>query len=276
MISRIKKKIKPGPKPAIALLTDFKADSPFPGIIKGVIASVSARLKIIDLCHSIEPGNITEAAFVLRHSYSFFPEKTIFCVVVDPGVGSSRKPVLVRTAHYCFVGPDNGVLSPAVYADGVREIIELTNRDLFLSPVSATFQGRDVFAPVSAYLAKGHDRADFGRPLSHIKKISLPKLKREKEILKASVVYIDSFGNLVTNIEAKVLDRFLSGKNFSAVLKRKKISGLYLSYTAAEEQTPFFIEGSFGFLEVSLKNKNAADFFQAAKGDEILIKRSKR
>lgn len=258
----------------IALITDFGLRDAYVAAMKGVILSINPYAEIVDVTHGISQGDVGDAAFLLYKTYSFFPEKTIFLVVVDPGVGSRRKVLLVKTAHYFFVGPDNGVLSLAVCEDRIHEIIDVTNKDFFLmGRVSPTFHGRDIFAPVSAYLSKDTFLRKFGKPLTHINRIGLPKSRMTKDTLTGQIIYIDTFGNLIINIKKTTLVQFLKKKPFMATLNNKTIKAFYSFYLMAERNEPFLVEGGFSLLEVSLKDASAKNFFKAEKGAEIIIKK---
>lgn len=258
----------------ITLLTDFGLKDNFVGVMKGVILSINPKVHIVDITHSITSHNVREGAFMLYRSYRYFPKGTIFLVVVDPGVGSERKPIALETKRYCFVGPDNGVLSMAAKEDGVEKIVTLENKRYFLKYISSTFHGRDIFSPVAAYIAKGVNISSLGARLKTIKEITLPSPIIEKERLKVELIYHDKFGNLVTNLKKDTLLGFLKGKGFIATLKGRKIYKIYDCYAEAKNNEPFFIEGSSSFLEISLKNKNAAGYFSLNRDEkaQILIK----
>lgn len=256
---------------SIALLTDFGFVDNFVGVMKGVILKINSDINIVDISHAIEPHNITEAAFLLKSSYKYFQKGTIFLTVVDPGVGSERNPIIARTKNYLFVGPDNGVLSLAVKEDGIERIIKIENKRYFLKPVSDSFHGRDIFAPIAAYLSQGKRPGLFGHPLGSIKKINIPKSKITKKLLRGEIVYIDRFGNLVTNIEKNLFKKFVAGKNFKIKIKDKEIDFLVKSYQAVKTGRPLAIFGSFGFLEISINSGSAKKHFNANKGYPITI-----
>ncbi len=260
------------PKP-IALLSDFGQKDIFSGVLKGAILSINPQVKIIDITHNIFKHNIGEAGFSLLHSYGYFPKKTIFCVVVDPGVGSRRLPIVVKTKNYYFIGPDNGVLSLAAKADGIDSVRVLENKAYFLKKVSLTFHGRDIFAPASAHLSKGARFSSLGRAIDKIKEISMPKPKKTSNYLEGRIIYSDHFGNLITNIKKNQLKNFCPNK-FKASLRGKKIRGFSSSYGRADSE-PFFIEGSFGYLEISLKNTSAKEYFKIKdiKNIKVIIKK---
>lgn len=250
----------------IALLTDFGLSDNFAGVMKGVILKINSRARLVDITHEVLAHDIAGAAFLLKGSYKYFPKGTIFLVVVDPGVGSKRRPIIIRSRNYLFVGPDNGVLEPAACADGIREIVAIENKRYFLKPVSGTFHGRDVFAPVAAYLSKGKKPGLFGRPLNSVKQSGIPLPEVSKGILKGEVVYIDRFGNLVTNIDEALFKRFRRNRSFKIKIKDTKIDSLAGSYQAVRPGKPLAIFGSFGFLEISVNKGRAGKYFRAERG----------
>lgn len=241
----------------ITLLTDFGLEDNFVGVMKGVILGINPVARIVDITHNVRPQDIMSAAFLLKGSYRFFPKGTIHLVVVDPGVGSKRKAIIVKTMDYYFVGPDNGVLSIAL--SEIEKIINITNEKYFLKSVSNTFHGRDVFAPVAGYLSKGVQLERFGREVREYKKLDIPKVKAGK----GQIIYIDRFGNLVTNIPKGV-----SGKIQFKGISIDKISS---SYAEVEIGMPLAIFGSFGNLEISIREGSARDYFHAKIGDEVRI-----
>jgi len=207
----------------IALLTDFGLNDNFVGVMKGVIYHINPEVKIVDLSHQIESHNIHEAAFLLKSSYPYFPEGTVFLIVVDPGVGSERKSVIVETEKYLFVAPDNGVLSFLMERD-MKRIIQITNEEYFLKPVSRTFHGRDIFAPVAAYLSKGEKVEKFGSQTRKIEKLTFPEPQVKNNRLVGEVIYVDRFGNPITNINQNTFLQFIKGKKFRIVIGKAKIS----------------------------------------------------
>ncbi|OQX79347.1 MAG: hypothetical protein B6D56_07285 [Candidatus Omnitrophica bacterium 4484_70.1] len=257
----------------VGLLTDFGDRSNFVGVMKGVILKINPYAKLVDITHKISFGSVREALFLLYKSYSYFPEGTIFVVVVDPQVGSERKALAIKTKNYYFVGPDNGVLSWAVFEDGVEKIIEVKNKKYFLKNISSTFHGRDIFAPVAAYISRGVKIEKLGKRIKRIKKLDFPQVKIKKDTLKGEILYIDSFGNLVTNIKKDAFLNFVKNKKFIAILNGKKIRKLHNFYSQAKSGIPFFIEGSFSFLEISLYLSSAKEYFKAKEEDTVIIKR---
>lgn len=261
----------------VALLTDFGEEDNYVGVMKGVMAGIHPRLSYIDITHRIPQGDIWKAAFLLRHSYAYFPYGTIFLVVVDPEVGSSRRRLLVRTERYFFVGPDNGVLSLAARNDGIRSAHSLEYSGLFTEHPSRTFEGRDVFAHIAASCSLGKT---LYKKMNHVsvdslKMLSLPVLEVYDNSVAAKILYIDTFGNVVVSIKEDDCARLLN-EGYTASYKRHRVRRLYSQYSAATEQELFFTTGSFGYLEVAIRNGNAARKIRAIVGERVIFKKRKR
>lgn len=243
----------------ITLLTDFGNKDNFVGVMKGVILKINPQAKIIDLSHNVASQNILEAAFLLQNSFKYFPKNTIHLAVVDPGVGSKRRKLLVKTKDYYFVAPDNGVLSPLLKKEGAREIIEITNDRYFLKPVSCTFHGRDIFAPVAAHLSLGERISVFGKSTETIKHLAFPLARRLKNKLKGEVIYVDRFGNLVTNITSKDFVHFIKEGRFKIRIANYQINKISRSYEEGGGLMPQAIFDSFDNLEIFLRQANAKE-----------------
>src|ERR1017187_2919149 len=190
----------------LTLTTDFGTSDWFVGTMKGVIASIAPAANVIDLTHDLPPDDIRGGAFALAASHRFFPKGSIHVAVVDPGVGSRRKAIAVQTAKSLFVGPDNGVLSWALAKEKIGAIHALENEAYFLQPVSQTFHGRDVFAPVADPLSRGVPIHKFGPALKGVVRVSWSELRMRRGGLEGEVVYIDRFGNAITNLEGWLLE----------------------------------------------------------------------
>lgn len=252
----------------ITLLTDFGNRDGFVGIMKGVILNISPSARVVDLSHEIEPQNLSEAAFVLRNSFKFFPEGTVHVVVVDPGVGSGRRIVCVSAAGHLFLAPDNGVLK-FIFADHPDAgVWEVTNKDYFLPEVSQTFHGRDIFSPVAAYLAKGLECRKLGARIRDYIKGELPKFEATKDRIVGEVIYHDRFGNIISNIP-----RIRAEKEHAVTiqLKNHKIQGLAKSYASGKIDAPIALIGSSGFLEIAVNLGNARQSLNSKVGDEIVV-----
>ena len=256
-------------KPPIVLLTDFGLTDPFVGVMKGVILKITPRVPLVDLSHGITPQDISQGSLVLKTSYTYFPPQTIFVTVIDPGVGSKRKAIILKTKNYTFVAPDNGILYPIFISNASSCIYEIKNDQFFLNPVSHTFQGRDVFAPVAAYLSKRVSPKSFGPRILHLKKLTWPHPWIKSKTLLGEIIAIDRFGNLMTNIEA----RHLAGTptKLTIYFRNKTIRGLRTSYAEVKKGKLLAILGSMGFLEIATNQGSAQAILKAKIGDQIKI-----
>jgi S-adenosylmethionine hydrolase len=245
------------PRPIVTLTTDFGLEDHFVGVLKGVILSIAPTAEIIDISHEVSAFEITEGAFVIAESYRYFPKKTIHLVVVDPGVGSSRRAVIVQGGGHTFVAPDNGVLS-MVMAREECTTREITAEKYFLQPVSKTFHGRDVFAPVAAHLAKGVTPARFGKKIEDALRLTLAAVQRiGKRAWAGTIIKIDRFGNIITNFHR---DEFptVGEQNFEMSVGLEKTSVFARTYSEVPFGVLSVIPGSSGYLEVAFKQANAA------------------
>lgn len=257
----------------IALLTDFGTQDYFVGAMKGAILSINPQAKIVDITHEIPPQDIRAASFTLCACYEDFPEKTIFVAVVDPGVGSNRKAILVETERYFFVAPDNGLLSfvfkknKSALAQARTSVFELTNEKFFAEKISRTFHGRDIFAPVAARLSAGVEPNEFGRKIEDFIRFEFSEPKKiSGEKIEAEIIHIDRFGNLITNLRKKDLP-----EKFSIEINGKLIDRLQNFYVEAEKDELFMIFGSAGFLEIAASQNSASELLNATGGTKILM-----
>lgn len=252
----------------IALLTDFGTKDYYVGAMKGVILSINEKAKVIDISHEIEPQNVESASFVLESCYKNFPKKTIFVAVVDPGVGSERKAILIETEDYYFIAPDNGLLSFVSENAENFHVFELTNKEYFAVNVSNTFHGRDIFAPVAAHLSVGIKPASVGAEIKEIVKFKENSADPENAVsLEAKIVHIDRFGNLVTNLQKENLPA-----KFTVEVGEKVIDKICRFYAEAKESELIMIFGSSGRLEISAVNDSAAEILRISKKTKLLVK----
>ncbi len=248
----------------ITLLTDFGTSDGYVSIMKGVILGINPDATIVDISHDVQPQNIRQAAYLLDTVYAYYPQDTIHIVVVDPGVGTKRQAVVVKTPEALFIAPDNGVLS-LVAKDRIGTIA-ITNPKYWLSKVSATFHGRDIFAPVAAHLSLGISPNKFGETISSIITLASPQPKIEPDgAIIGQVIHIDHFGNLITNIKSNDLPQ----TDFVIELKNSVISRLISSYAEGDELLALI--GSNDHLEIGVKNGNAAAILGAEYGDRVNI-----
>ena len=258
----------PEPRPLITLLTDFGVDDAYVGVMKGVIASACPGARVIDLTHGIPPQDVPAAAWVLAANRRYFPEDTVHTAVVDPGVGSDRRVLAAEAGGQVFLAPDNGLLS-LVLADAPPEVlVSVQSEWLYRKPVSRTFHGRDVFAPVTAAIAGGKSVAELGPTTADW--LRLPPLRLERQaggIVEGQVVYVDHFGNLVTNIPADDVP-----STPQVEVAGHTITGLRQSYDAAGVDELLTVIGSSETLEISVRGGSAAEQLQAAAGDAVTVR----
>ncbi len=241
----------------ITLTTDFGTSDSFVGTMKGVIARIAPKAAVVDISHEGPAGDIRAGAFMLAAACVWFPKGTVHVAVVDPGVGSGRKAVAMRTASQFFVGPDNGVLSLALRREKVQEIRMLENEAWFLRPVSATFHGRDVFAPVAAHLSRGVPMRKLGPAAKDYARLEWPEPRRGRGHIAGEVIYIDRFGNAITNVDCPFL-RELGAGRLEVFLDAKRRCEVGAYYLAVEAGQAVAVSGSSGFLEIAVNGGNAA------------------
>ena len=270
----------------VTLTTDFGLTDAYVAAMKGVILGINPEVTLIDICHTIKPQNIRQAAFVLSTAYPSFPPGTVHLVVVDPGVGTGRRAIILSTPSACFVAPDNGVLSYVIAQSSARpsetylnperielppglEAVAITRPQFWRSPVSPTFHGRDIFAPVAARLSLGFPATDFGETVTSVTMLPLayPRLTAENTLV-GHILHIDNFGNLITNIRRGDLP----GETNSVTVEvgHQLISGL--SQTYADGEGLLALVGSSGYLEIALKDGNASSRVNAEIGNEVTVK----
>ncbi len=258
----------------IVLLTDFGIDDPYVGIMKGVISTIAPTAKVIDLTHAISPQRIRSGAFALLNSYTYFPAGTIFVVVIDPGVGSTRRPIVATAGEYTFIAPDNGVLSYVLQRDPQARAYELISHQHRLSRVSNTFHGRDVFAPAAAYLSAGTPIDVLGQVLADYVKLPMPRMEITPGRVRGEVLSIDHFGNVITSIgrlawnhedELTLTHAFdpeqapvrLSASACAAVYEDRRIDRISVTYADVPRGSLLALVGSSGFLEIAINQGNA-------------------
>lgn len=261
----------------ITLLTDFGIEDAYVGTIKGVILSVNPSAMIVDITHQIDPQDLIEAAYVIKSTYRYFPKGTVHVIVVDPGVGSDRAIVALEMMGHIFLAPDNGVLTLLMDEGRIDSITRVKNSHYFLEPLSQTFHGRDIFAPVGAHISKGVDLKKLGSGLDlndlvHLS-IRKPSITDEGELV-GTIVSVDRFGNCITNIDLNCLEKFYKPgfeKNLVIAIGECEIKGLSKNYDGVGLKQPLAIIGSLGYLEIALNCGRASRHFGAEKGDPIRV-----
>lgn len=261
----------PDMKKIITLTTDFGLKDPYVGALKGAVLSINPRVEIIDITHLITPGNIIEGAFVLKDAFGFFPKGTIHVGVVDPGVGGVRKPILIETERYLFVGPDNGLFTQALEKEKVLRIVHLTKKEFFLKDVSNTFHGRDIFGPVASHLSLGVPPGSLGGSIENITELTLPKAQKEEGALKGEVIYIDSFGNLMTNIRKDDISSYKE-RALEVTVMGKNIGGIKKTYADAEKGALVALFGSSNCLEIAVNSGSASKVLGASVGERVVLR----
>src|SRR6202795_224424 len=242
--------------------------------MKGVILDIIPEAQIVDICHSVQAFDVLDGALTISQAYSYFPTRTVHVVIVDPGVGTARRPILASSDKYHFVAPDNGVLS-LVYAREERmHVRHITAEHYFLQPVSNTFHARDIFAPVAAYLAKEVDALKFGEEVEEYVRFNAPKPKAvDQNRLRGVVLKVDRFGNLITNITPKDAPMLFGAdpKGFKIIVGSREISEMHSTYAEGAPGAVFGVLGSMGFLEIAANRGAAAQVTGAGKGTEVSI-----
>jgi S-adenosylmethionine hydrolase len=256
----------------ITLTTDFGLKDPYAAEMKAVILGICPSVAIVDITHEIEEFSVRAGAYVLASAAPYFPKGTIHVAVVDPSVGTRRRPILIQTRRGFFVGPDNGVLILAAEKQGMRRTHEITNRRLMLSRVSSTFHGRDVFAPAAAHLANGVRPAEFGPEISDAVEPEFTKVTLKRDVLAGEVLHVDNFGNIITNVSEKQMARVRMKDFVNVELPNQKLKlKLCKAYGEAKPQEPIALIGSQNYLEIALNQGNAAAKFGTKPGDKIKL-----
>ncbi|HUY14899.1 MAG TPA: SAM-dependent chlorinase/fluorinase [Terriglobia bacterium] len=262
------------PSSIITLTTDFGVSDHFVGTMKGVILSINPAARIIDISHQVNSHDVFDAAFTLFQAYRYFPPDTIHMAVVDPGVGTARRPVIARSGRYTFVAPDNGVLSLIYEEEESIEVREITASHYFLSPMSHTFHGRDVFSPVAAWLSKGVEVAKFGDPVTDFVRFVSPKPKPAgDQRFQGVVLKVDKFGNLITNFSARQFPALLQENlpAFRLSIGQHHIEKLSVSFADGQPGELLAMVGSSGFVEICANRGSAAKLLQANRGAEAIL-----
>jgi S-adenosylmethionine hydrolase len=258
-------------KPIITLLTDFGSKDHYVASMKGVILNINPQCLLVDITHQVNPHDIEEGAFTLANAYSYFPKGTIHLSVVDPGVGGIRRPILLVTENYFFVGPDNGLFTLVTRREKVKQVVVLSKKKYFLRKVSRTFHGRDIFAPVAAHLSLGIKPKAFGYEINSLKELRVQKPVMKEGKLVGEILHIDTFGNVVSNIDEAKLFRLNQSRPFVIRVGRKSIFGLKKGYSEGKKGEPIALLGSGGFLEISVREGDAQQILKLKRGDPIQV-----
>jgi S-adenosylmethionine hydrolase len=256
----------------ITLITDFGLRDTYVAEMKAVILGIKPDATIVDITHEIEKFSIRTGAYVLASASPYFPIGAIHVAVIDPSVGTKRRPILIQAKRSYFIGPDNGVLVLAAKNQGVEHVYEISNRKLMLPRISSTFHGRDVFAPAAANLANGVSPATFGSEIHNIVMPNFAKIRRRKNMLVGEILHIDDFGNIITNFGETELNQLKTKTTVNVKLKDVRLRlKLCKAYSDVEPREPLAIMGSHNFLEISINQGNAAETFKVRDGDRIIL-----
>jgi S-adenosyl-L-methionine hydrolase (adenosine-forming) len=259
-------------RPVITLTTDYGTNDHLVGVMKGVILSINPDVQIVDITHGVIPFDVLDGALAIGQAYKYFPPRTIHVVVVDPGVGTTRRPILVASDQHYLVAPDNGVLSSVYDQTEALCAWHITAEHYFRSPVSSTFHGRDIFAPVAAWLSKSWQTSSFGDPVTDFVRFTLPKPKAAGNTLKGVVLRIDAFGNLITNFTAREVPALaVADGKFTIRAGNAQIRKVLPTFAQGAADEPIGVIGSSGYLEISLNKGNAARTLGMARGAEVTV-----
>jgi S-adenosylmethionine hydrolase len=256
----------------ITFTTDFGTSDHFVGTMKGVINTINPDVKIVDICNSVQPYDILDGALTVTQSYRYFPANTVHLVIVDPGVGTSRRPLLVTAENHMFLAPDNGVLSLVYEHEERLSVRHITSEHYFLQPVSQTFHGRDVFAAVAGWLSKGVEASKFGEEITDFVRFAAPKPKPINEkLMKGIVLKVDHYGNLITNLSPKEVPQLFAEEPppFKILVGKHEIMKMKTAYAQGTPGEVFGILGSMGFLEIATNRGAANRTVGADKGSEV-------
>jgi hypothetical protein len=255
----------------IAILTDFGIKDEYVGVIKGVISRISPGARIIDISHQVQKHQIKQGAYLLLRVVNYFPKETIYLGVVDPGVGTQRRGILIEAEGAWFIGPDNGLLVPAASKLGIKRVIELAKQDYWLKPASSTFHGRDIFAPVAGWLARGVKPTSFGKVIKKWVSLELAQPRIKADIIFGEILHIDNFGNLITNIPTEMFER---NEEIQVAIKNMTFeTKIRESYGEVKRGELIVLVGSSSFLEIAKNQESATKYFDAKEGVEIRIKK---
>src|SRR6516162_3657538 len=259
-------------RPVIAMLTDFGTRDHYAGTMKGVALGICSDVTLVDISHDIAAHDVLGGALELAAAYRYFPAGTIFLVVVDPGVGSTRRGIAADTGDYSFVAPDNGVLTAVLDDHPAKRIVELTERKYTRPTVSRTFEGRDRFAPAAAWLAKGIDLTALGRTAGAIHRLEIPRPTVEDDHIDGQVLRVDRFGNLITNIDRRTFEK-LAHSPLEIRIGEHQVSRVVSTYADASAGEICALLGSTDHLEVAANGANAAEALDLRRGAPVHVSR---
>ncbi|MDQ1279862.1 MAG: hypothetical protein QG670_1124 [Thermoproteota archaeon] len=260
--------------PVITLLTDFGIKDAYVSTMKGIILQICPAVKIIDVSHNIPRHNVIYGSFLLLGASPYFPSGTIHVAVVDPGVGTARRRIVIQGRHSFYVGPDNGILSLSARKEGIKLAVEVREKRFMLPQISNTFEGRDVFAPISAYLARGTEIQEFGPEIKDLEELTLKEAIFSEEKILGEILHIDTFKNIITNIPKNLLNEAKITENTLlrvSVGKNSQLMRFCKAYGEVPAKMPLIIIGSSDFLEIAVNQGSASILFKAKIGDDVIV-----
>ncbi len=255
----------------LGLLTDFGDRDGYVGVVKGVVLHFSPRVQIVDISHSISPQDIDEAAFVLLTTYRYFPENTLFAIIVDPGVGTDRRVIGVETEKYAFLAPDNGVLAPIFQREKLFRVFEITDKQFFLPEISATFHGRDIFAPVAGQYLSGLTFSEMGREIQDFDPGFFPIAQNLGDKISGQILHIDRFGNLISNIPVGWVQKLAEKKAVTVRVGEFQLKGMAETFYSESGRGLQAYPDSSGFIGFSIFKSSAAEMTGLKKGDLVEV-----
>ncbi|MEA3385506.1 MAG: SAM-dependent chlorinase/fluorinase [Thermodesulfobacteriota bacterium] len=256
----------------LAFLSDFGLKDPYAGIVKAVVLGINPALRIVDISHQVAPQDVMDGSFVLGSAFREFPAGTVFLAIVDPGVGSQRIGLLAVTEHYTFLAPNNGLLSMVFRYSKKVTCFSIENSHYYRHPVSDTFHGRDIFAPVAAHLSLGVEPYSFGPPCPDPVRLPWPEPVVRDQYIKGEVIHVDGFGSLILNIPSSLIQyREPVRKQFNVNIKGMELSTILSTYSDVAKGKPLALIGSSGFLEIAVNQGNAAAMFSADIGEPVVV-----
>lgn len=255
----------------IALLSDFGEQDHYVGAMKGVLTRLAPNAKVIDISHHVPPFDLIHAGLLLQQCYRYFPRRSIFVSVIDPGVGGERKPLLVETEDYFFIAPDNGLLAMALSEQKLKRIVHLNNPKYFLKPLSPTFHGRDLFAPVAAHLSQGLTAEFFGTELTDYRRLPefVPTFTEQE--LRGRILSFDRFGNAITNLSKNFVQRHHHANELVARIGSLELRALSRYFAEAAPGAPLLYFGSGNMLEVAVNQGSAEEKLGLRRGDSVIL-----
>lgn len=257
----------------LTLTTDFGLNDHYVGVMKGVVLGINPQVQLVDISHGVQSHDVMDGALTIAQAYHYFPSGSVHLVVVDPGVGSARRPILAVSGKHSFIAPDNGVLSLVYEREERVTVYQVEASHYYLQPVSNTFHGRDIFAPIAAWVSKGVEAAKIGSEITDFVRFAVPKPKREGQMVKGVVLKVDRFGNLVTNLTPEFVPELFAAQPapFSLTVGKSTVKTIRSNYAQAAAGEVFGIVGSMGYVEISANRAPASQMAGVGRGAEVLV-----